>query len=213
MRGRAELSWHTGANYILGLDEQAHIQKANRERSSFQRRGYRSAAFMLIFVFWRVAASELPFTIHIPLCRMGIKIYISVCWCLDYHWSWLLSKHLGWICHASLLQPHPRDKSEGHETGKADKNKSLINIWALNAKPFLFRLCLRAHWEWQFFFLICAHIVEKLQANVLAIDHTTNRCWWCISKVTVWIQTFSTTVQWLIRLMDVKSIVKVSVLL
>lgn len=116
------------------------------------------------------------------------------------------------IRHASLLQPHPRDESQGHETGKADKNKSLINIWALNAKPSLFRLCLRALWEWQFFFLICAHIVEKLQANVLAIDHSTNRCWRWISKVTVWIQTLSTSAQWLIRLMDVRSSVTVATL-
>lgn len=96
---------------------------------------------------------------------MGIKIYIFLCddvWIIAdpgcYANTW--AKFKG-ICHASLLQPHPRDESEGHETGKADKNKSLINIWALNAKPSLFRLCLRAHWEWQFFFLICAHIVEK----------------------------------------------------
>lgn len=116
------------------------------------------------------------------------------------------------ISHASLLQPHPRDESQGHETGKADKNKSLINIWALNAKPSLFRLCLRALWEWQFFFLICAHIVEKLQANVLAIDHSTNRCWRWISKATVWMQTLSTSAQWLIRLLDVRSSVTVATL-
>lgn len=30
MRGCAELSWHAGANYILGLDERAHIQKAKQ---------------------------------------------------------------------------------------------------------------------------------------------------------------------------------------
>lgn len=152
---------------------------------------------------------------HLPPSNGHNDIYL-VCWCLDYHWSWPPSKHSAefkGICHASLHRPHPGDKSEGHETGKADKNKSLINIWALNAKPFLFRLCLRALWEWQFFFLICAHIVEKLQANVLAIDHSTNGCWRCISKVAVWLQAFSTITQWLIWLKDVRRSITVTVLL
>lgn len=30
MRGCAELSWHTGANYILSLDERARVQKAKQ---------------------------------------------------------------------------------------------------------------------------------------------------------------------------------------
>ena len=181
MRGCAELSWHTAANYFPGLDEQAHIQKAKREGNTFQYK-----CLQLLYcnhgprVCWTVAVCARRSIIYITLV---IEIYISQCWCLDYHWSWLLSKHLG--RHAGLFQPHPRDESEGQETGKADQNKSLINIWALNAKPSLFRLCLEALWEWQFFFLICAHIVEKLQANVLAIDHSTNRCWQCISKAMV----------------------------
>lgn len=35
MRGCAELSWHTAANYFPGLDEQAHIQKAKQGGEHF----------------------------------------------------------------------------------------------------------------------------------------------------------------------------------
>ena len=70
------------------------------------------------------------------------------------------------ICHASLVQPHPGDKSQGHETGMADKNKSLINNPTLDAKPSLLRLCLWVFQEWRFFFLICAHFEHKLKANI-----------------------------------------------
>lgn len=188
-------------------------------KKAVQHRGYRSAAFMLLSLAICVLSSGrqcmLLHNSHHSLSNGYKYIYFCV---LMFGLSLILASKqtLGpefkGICHASLLQPHPRDESEGHETGKADKNKSLINIRALNAKPFLFRLCLRALWEWQFFFLICAHIVEKLQANVLAIDHSTNRCWRCISKVTAWMQTFSTTVQWLIWLKDVKCSVTVCAL-
>lgn len=104
--------------------------------------------------------------------------------------------------------------ARGHETGRADKNKSLINIWAPNKNSLSsVSVSERSGSDVFFFFLICAHIVEKLQANVLAIDHSANRCWRCISKVTVWIQVFSTTVKWLIWLKDVKNNVTVPVLL
>ena len=192
---------------------------SSRTKKAVQHRGYRSAAFMLLSLAICVLSSGrlcmLLHNSHHSLSNGYKYIYFCV---LMFGLSLILASKqtLGpefkGICHASLLQPHPRDESEGHETGKADKNKSLINIRALNAKPFLFRLCLRALWEWQFFFLICAHIVEKLQANVLAIDHSTNRCWRCISKVTAWMQTFSTTVQWLIWLKDVKCSVTVCAL-
>lgn len=153
------------------------------------------------------------FMSHITLSQTGIKIYISLCWSSDYHWSFPRSKQLGefkGICHASLLRPHPGDESEGHETGKADKNKSLINTWALNAKPSLFCLCLRALREWQFFLLICAHIVEKRWANILAKAHSTNHSWLLISKVTLWIQKYSTTIQLGLRMLWKTSVISAS---
>lgn len=48
MRGSAEQRWHTGANYILDLDERAHLQYKQADfLFSAQHGGYRSAAFML----------------------------------------------------------------------------------------------------------------------------------------------------------------------
>lgn len=66
MRGCAELSWHAGANYILGLDERAHIQKA-KQVCGFH-----------VVVWGEAAWCMSPVIIHIAICPTGIKIYISV---------------------------------------------------------------------------------------------------------------------------------------
>lgn len=45
MRGCAELSWHAGANYILGLDERAHIQKAKQGEELCSTQGLQVCSF------------------------------------------------------------------------------------------------------------------------------------------------------------------------